>query len=296
MYPIRSHPAKLFGHSNCTWNTLSRCIVKVSTDSHWSYPRACEQLVLFVCGDNIISLRCLACRGDGSQLPNLRLLLDHLPPQPLHQHLVRQRRPRVHLLCPVPRHIHMSVTRWGVTPRNASLGPCATVPWIFFGKRYGDVIPTSIGPLRRGGTRDHRGGTGDLPSLLAPSKTNRLIDFYDAILMMGVTMLLARDERPIAAAHAPRSSHERAVRPYGPGLPQPPSLLMLALVGLLAGAVSPSGVEVVHYLGDPQIGFGRSGYPRARAHCTTHRTPALYDAEVDTARGVCLIIMAYVCV
>lgn len=33
MYPIRSHPAKLFGHSNCTWNTLSRCIVKVSTDS-----------------------------------------------------------------------------------------------------------------------------------------------------------------------------------------------------------------------------------------------------------------------
>jgi hypothetical protein len=198
MYPIRSHPAKLFGHPNCTWNTwntLSRCIVKVSTDSHWSYPRACEQLVLFVCGDNIISLRCLACRGDGSQLPNLRLLLDHLPPQPLHQHLVRQRRPRVHLLCPVPRHIHMSVTRWGVTPRNASLGPCATVPWIFFGKRYGDVIPTSIGPLRRGGTRDHRGGTGDLPSLLAPSKTNRLIDFYDVILMMGVTMLLGTSDR-----------------------------------------------------------------------------------------------------
>jgi hypothetical protein len=28
----------------------------------------------------------------------------------------------------------------------------------------------------------------DLPSLLAPSKTNRLIDFYDVILMMGVTM------------------------------------------------------------------------------------------------------------
>jgi hypothetical protein len=69
------------------------------------------------------------------------------------------------------------------TPRNASLGPCATVQWIFFGKRYGDVIPTSIGLLRREGTRD-------LPSLLAPSKTNRLIDFYDVILMMGVTMLL----------------------------------------------------------------------------------------------------------
>jgi hypothetical protein len=28
---------------------------------------------------------------------------SHLPPQPLHQHLVRQRRPRVHLLRPVPR-------------------------------------------------------------------------------------------------------------------------------------------------------------------------------------------------
>ena len=26
----------------------------------------------------------------------------------------------------------MSVTRWDVTPRNASLGPCATVQWIFF--------------------------------------------------------------------------------------------------------------------------------------------------------------------
>jgi hypothetical protein len=31
----------------------------------------------------------------------------------------------------------MSVTRWDVTPRNACLGPCATVQWICFEKRYG---------------------------------------------------------------------------------------------------------------------------------------------------------------
>eukprot|EP01047_Picozoa_sp_COSAG01_P049280 COSAG01_NODE_4873_length_4661_cov_10.259097_2_plen_111_part_00 len=59
----------------------------------------------------------------------------------------------------------------------------------FFENRYGDVIPTSIGPLRREGTRDQ------LPSLLAPSKTNRLIDFYDVILMMGVPMLLGTSDR-----------------------------------------------------------------------------------------------------
>jgi hypothetical protein len=29
-------------------------------------------------------------------------------------------------------YIHMSVTRWDVTPRNASLGPCATVQWNCF--------------------------------------------------------------------------------------------------------------------------------------------------------------------
>eukprot|EP01047_Picozoa_sp_COSAG01_P068354 COSAG01_NODE_9862_length_2318_cov_5.502028_2_plen_44_part_00 len=32
-----------------------------------------------------------------------------------------------------------------------------------------------------------------LPSLLAPSKVYRLIDFYDVILMMGVPMLLGSD-------------------------------------------------------------------------------------------------------
>jgi hypothetical protein len=34
-----------------------------------------------------------------------------------------------------------------------------------------------------------------LPGLLAPSKTNRLIDFYDVILMMGVPMLLGTSDR-----------------------------------------------------------------------------------------------------
>jgi hypothetical protein len=54
---------------------------------------------------------------------------------------------------------------------------------------YGDVILTSIHPLQREGTRDH------LPSLLAPSKVYRLIDFYDVILMMGVPMLLGTSDR-----------------------------------------------------------------------------------------------------
>jgi hypothetical protein len=33
------------------------------------------------------------------------------------------------------------------------------------------------------------------PSLLAPSKAYRLIDFYDVILMMGVPMLLGTSDR-----------------------------------------------------------------------------------------------------
>jgi hypothetical protein len=51
--------------------------------------------------------------------------------------------------------------------------------------------------LQREGTRDH------LPSLLAPSKVYRLIDFYDVILMMGVPMLLGTSD-PIAAPAAPQ--------------------------------------------------------------------------------------------
>eukprot|EP01047_Picozoa_sp_COSAG01_P133377 COSAG01_NODE_63360_length_283_cov_0.850829_1_plen_76_part_10 len=35
----------------------------------------------------------------------------------------------------------MSVTRWDVTPRNASLGPCATVQWICFWDDGGTHAP-----------------------------------------------------------------------------------------------------------------------------------------------------------
>ena len=79
--------------------------------------------------------------------------------------------------------MHMSVTRWDVMARNASLGPCATVQWIFFDKRYGDVVIISIDLLRREGTREQ------LPSLFSSQKVNRLIDFYDLISMIKVPIV-----------------------------------------------------------------------------------------------------------
>jgi hypothetical protein len=41
-------------------------------------------------------------------------------------------------------YIHMSVTRWDVTPRNACLGPCATVQWQNFAIRMGGVLVSSM--------------------------------------------------------------------------------------------------------------------------------------------------------
>ena len=78
--------------------------------------------------------------------------------------------------------MHMSVTRWDVMARNASLGPCATVQRIFFEKRYGDVIIISIEVLQREGARE-------LPSPFPSRKVNRLIDFYDLISMLKVPIV-----------------------------------------------------------------------------------------------------------
>jgi hypothetical protein len=86
-------------------------------------------------------------------------------------------------------YIHMSVTRWDVTPRNVSLGLQRLYSGFQLHFRISSVLLTSIHPLQREGTR------GPPPSLLAPSKAYRLIDFYDVILMMGVPMLLGTSDR-----------------------------------------------------------------------------------------------------
>jgi hypothetical protein len=75
--------------------------------------------------------------------------------------------------------LHLVTPVWGHAPLYSGN---------VFGKRYGDVILTSIRPLQREGTRCRA------PSLLAPSKVYRLIDLYDTIFMMGVPMLLGTSD------------------------------------------------------------------------------------------------------
>jgi hypothetical protein len=49
MYPIRSHPAKLFGHSNCTWNTLSRCSVDETLSNSSASSASTDALSIAAC-------------------------------------------------------------------------------------------------------------------------------------------------------------------------------------------------------------------------------------------------------
>jgi hypothetical protein len=91
-------------------------------------------------------------------------------------------------------YIHMSVTRWDVTPRNASLGLQRLYSGNIFGKRYyGDVILTSIRVLQREGTRGApRKKDSGAPQSFGAIKPAyyKLIDLYDLILMITPPMLL----------------------------------------------------------------------------------------------------------
>jgi hypothetical protein len=91
--------------------------------------------------------------------------------------------------CGVAASFFFSVVKVAASFRSASLGLQRLYSGTQLHFRISSVILTSIRPLQREGARAPLKKSGSIsrlsrPSLLAPSKLYRLIDFYDLILMI----------------------------------------------------------------------------------------------------------------